>query len=330
MNEIPKIIVIGTGSMGQNHVRLLSHSHQCQLVGVVESQEKSRQLISKAYRIPGLPSLEEALEGLEFDAAIVATPTEKHFSMTEKLLQAGKHVLVEKPITPTPEEGFQLLDLSLQKKLILLGGHVERFNPAVIQLQEKIQDLGLIYHIETERTGPFPERVFLFGVAIDLLVHDIDLILMLTKMSPTWTFAHQEMRVHPSCEDGITALLGFPQNISAVLKANWLSPTKERRFRIYGAKGMFEVDFLNRKLRFFENGSPKPIEDHFGLVGMEEGNEIKFRTIPAEPLAAELNYFISCIVNNQADEKMTRTNIEAIGIVNTILDSARRNEKLVF
>lgn len=330
MHEIPKIIVIGTGSMGQNHVRLLSHSQQSILVGFVELEERPRQLYSKAYRIPGLATLDEALASLEFDAAIVATPTETHFHIAKKLLDAGKHVLVEKPITPNVAEGFQLLELSLKKKLILLGGHVERFNPAVIQLQEKIQDLGHIYHIETERTGPFPERIFLYGVATDLLVHDIDLILMLTKMTPTWTFAHQEKRVHPTCEDGITVLLGFPENICAVLKANWLSPTKERRFRIYGSKGMFEVDFLNRKLRFFENGSPKPVEDPFGLVGMEEGNEIKFRTIPAEPLAAELNYFISCIVKNQMDEQMTHTNIEAIGIVNKILESASRNEKLVF
>lgn len=330
MHEIPKIIVLGTGSMGQNHIRLLSHSQQSILVGFVEIDERLRQNYSKAYHIPGFATLRAALASLDFEAAVVATPTETHFSFAQQLLEAGKHVLVEKPITPTAEEGFQLLNLSLEKKLILLGGHVERFNPAVIQLQEKIHDLGHIYHIETERTGPFPERLFKFGVATDLLVHDIDLILMLTQMIPTWTFAHHEKRVHPTCEDGITVLLGFPQNICAVMKANWLSPTKERRFRIYGAKGMFEVDFLNRNLRFFENGSPKPVQDPFGLVGMEEGNEIKFRTIPAEPLAAELNYFISCIVKNQIDVGMTRTNIEAIGIVNKILDSARRNEKLIF
>ncbi len=330
MQEIPKIIVVGAGSMGQNHVRLLSHSRLCALTGIVEAQEKTRLALAKAYNVPGYATVEEALAQVEFVAAIVATPSETHYAIAKKLLNAGKHILVEKPITPEPEQGYALLELSRKKNVVLLGGHVERFNPAVILLKEKIKDLGSIYHIETERTGPFPERIFSLGVAIDLLVHDIDLILMLTQMLPEWTFAHEERRVHPSCEDGITALLGFPKNIVAVMKANWLSPTKERRLRIYGAKGMFEVDFLNRQLRFFENSFTAPIEDNFGLVGMEEGNQIKFKTVPTEPLAAELDFFIQCINENKSCEEMTKSNLEAVRIVNTILTSAHKNEKINF
>ena len=293
--QLPNLIVVGAGSMGQNHLRLLSHSRLGNLVGAVDTQEKTRQAITRAYRVQALESLDEALAKLDFDAAVIATPTETHYALTRKLLEAGKHVLVEKPFTEDPARSHELLALGQSKGLVTLVGHVERFNPAVTQLQKKIGELGSIYHIETERTGPFPERILNTGVTLDLLVHDVDLVLALTGLSPKWTFAHKEKRIHPTREDGITAILGFDLEIIAVLKANWLSPTKVRRFRIYGAKGMFEVDFLNRNLYFFENGTPTPVEDNFGLVGVEEGNQIKFKTLPSEPLAMELEYFIGCI-----------------------------------
>ena len=329
-NRLLNLIVIGAGSMGQNHLRLLSHSRLCNLVGVVESNEKARPGIAKAYRVPVLADLEDALATLEFDAAIIATPTETHYDMAKRLLDAGKHILAEKPFTEDPARGYELLELSRAKGLVTLVGHVERFNPAVVLLQKKIHELGDVYHIETERTGPFPERILSTGVALDLLVHDVDLILALMGQGPAWTFAHRERRVHPRCEDGITALLGFDRDVIAVVKANWLSPTKVRRFRIYGAKGMFEVDFLNRSLYFFENSFSAPVEDNYGLVGMEEGNQIKFKTLPTEPLAAELEYFAGCITEGRLNEEMTRTNIRAIEIVSRILESAETNEKLKF
>jgi UDP-N-acetylglucosamine 3-dehydrogenase len=316
--------------MGQNHLRLLSHSRICNLVGAVETQPRLRQAVAKTYRVPALESLEAALAQLDFDAAVVATPTETHFALARALLLAGKHVLVEKPFTASPSEGYELLALSQDKGLVTLVGHVERFNPAVVRLQQRIADLGSIYHIEAERTGPFPERILSTGVAVDLLVHDVDLVLALTRLDPAWAFAHKERRVHPACEDGVTAILGFRDEVVAVLKANWLSPTKVRRFRIYGSKGMFEVDFLNRNLFFFENSVSTPVEDSFGLVGMEEGNQIKFKTIPAEPLAAELEYFIGCIVSGNLNAEMTRANIRAIEVVARILESAAANEKLAF
>lgn len=326
--KLPDLIVIGAGSMGQNHLRLLSHSRLCNLAGVVESQEKARSAIAKAYRVPVAADVETALASMEFDAAVIATPTETHYPIAKRLLEAGKHILAEKPFTADPAGGYELLGLARSKGLTAMVGHVERFNPAVVLLREKIHELGDVYHIETERTGPFPERLLSTGVGLDLLVHDVDLILALMGTDPAWTFAHKERRVHPRCEDGITALLGFDREVIAVVKANWLSPTKVRRFRIYGAKGMFEVDFLNRSLYFFENSFSAPVEDSYGLVGMEEGNQIKFKTLPTEPLAAELEHFAACVSQGGFDAETTRTNIRAIEIVTRVLESAERNEKL--
>lgn len=316
--------------MGQNHLRLLSHSRLCNLAGAVETHPRLRQAVARTYRVPALESLDAALDRLDFDAAVVATPTETHYALARRLLEAGKHVLVEKPFTADPSEGYELLALGQQRGLVTLVGHVERFNPAVVRLQQRIADLGAIYHIESERTGPFPERILNTGVALDLLVHDVDLVLSLTRLEPLWTFSHKERRVHPSHEDGITAILGFRDDVVAVLKANWLSPTKVRRFRVYGSKGMFEVDFLNRNLFFYENSVSVPVEDSFGLVGMEEGDQIKFKTIPTEPLAAELEHFIGCIVSGNLAADMTRANIRAIEVVARILESAAANEKLAF
>lgn len=328
--RLPELIVIGAGSMGQNHLRLLSHSRLCNLAGAVESQERVRQSVAKAYRVPVAADVDEALATLDFDAAVIATPTETHYPIARKLLEAGKHILAEKPFTDVPAHSYELLDLAQAKGLVTLVGHVERFNPAVILLQKKIKELGAVYHIESERTGPFPERILSTGVALDLLVHDVDLILALIGGDPQWTFAHREKRMHPRHEDGVTAMLGFAGDALAVVKANWLSPTKVRRFRIYGAKGMFEVDFLNRSLSFFENAKADPVEDNYGLVGMEEGNQVKFRILPSEPLANELEYFVSCIRDGRGNAEMTRTNIRAIEVVVKVLESASRGEKLAF
>lgn len=328
--SLPNVVVVGAGSMGQNHLRLLSHSRLCNLAGVVEVNAKLRQAVARTYRVPVFGTVQEAAAQVEFDAAVVATPTETHPSLARWLLEAGKHILVEKPFTAEPAEGYALLDLAKAKGLTLLVGHVERFNPAVVLLQKKIRELGSIYHIEAERAGPFPERLLSTGVALDLLVHDVDLVLSLTGLEPAWTFAHKERRVHPSCEDGVTAILGFRDEIVATFKANWLSPTKVRRFRVYGSKGMFEVDYLNRNLILFENSVSPPVEDSYGLVGVEEGNQIKFKTLPTEPLAAELEYFIGCIASGDLNEVMTRANIRSVEVVQRILESAAANQKIEF
>ncbi len=329
-NKLPSLVVFGCGSMGQNHLRLLANSRICDLVALIEPDKKLRLALEKAYRIPGFTSEKEALKSIHFDAAVISSPTEYHYSLAKTLLEADKHLLVEKPITPRRKEGLKLLQLAIQKKKIFLGGHVERYNPAVILLSKHLSELGAIYHLESERTGPFPERVLSVGVGVDLLVHDIDLMLMLMKSLPNWAFAHQERRVHPRCEDGITALLGFKGNVLAVLKANWLSPTKSRRFRVYGSKGMFEVDFLNRNLSFHENRMAAPIEDSFGLVGMEEGDQIKYKTLATEPLANELEYFINAIRNNRWDKNVTRCNLDAIGVVEKVMASAAKGKKVFF
>ena len=314
--------------MGKNHIRLLANSRTCDLVGVVEPVSSLKSPLEKGYRIQVFSDVEQALRELAFDAAVVATPTETHFDITRSLLMANKHVLVEKPITAEATQSHELAKLAKDRDLVFFGGHVERFNPAVSMLKTKIHEIGSIYHIEAERTGPFPERIFSVGVGTDLLVHDVDLALMLTEMIPKWVFAHKERRVHPNCEDGITAIMGFDSEIIAVLKANWLSPTKERRFRIYGSRGMFEVDNLSRNLRFFENNVTPPIEDNFGLFGMEEGNQIKFKIMPSEPLANELDYFVRAIVSGKWDKSIIECNIRAVEIVNKILESAQKSEKI--
>lgn len=330
--SLPRLLVAGGGSMGQNHVRLLAHSRICRLAGVADANPATAAALSRAYGVPAFASVREAMDtragGIEFDAAVVATPTETHREVTGLLLEAGKHVLVEKPVAATHREALELAGLARAKKLVLMGGHVERYNPAVVLLREKIGDLGPVYHLESERTGPFPERVFALGVAVDLLPHDLDLMLALTPLRPEWVFAHQERRLHPVCEDGIAAMLGFPGGVLGIAKANWLSPVKTRRFRVYGQRGMFEVDFLGRNLTFHENRHTRPVEDSFGLVGMEEGDQVRFKITPSEPLASELEHFIGLVRVGRAEEDILGDNIETIRLVELIRRSAERSEKV--
>ncbi|MEK6950838.1 MAG: Gfo/Idh/MocA family oxidoreductase [Nanoarchaeota archaeon] len=291
-----RIAVIGVGSMGQQHARILFHSDAAQLVAVADSLPEQAEKIGRHYNARPYVRYQELLDDETIDAVSIAVPTSRHREVALSALEKGKHVLLEKPIASTEEEAQEIISTAKQQQRILMIGHIERFNPAIQELKLRLQrgELGEIYKIDVQRIGPFPSRISDVGVIIDLSVHDLDIINYLIEDSPVRIYAESQQHLHPHHEDSVTALLRYRRGALAVLNVNYLSPTKTRQLKIFGKKGMFLVNYLDQELYFYENRSFS--SDNWESV--TEGDMKKIIITKREPLHVEIDSFINCLKHN--------------------------------
>jgi predicted dehydrogenase len=169
MSELIRIGVIGTGSMGRNHARIFGEMPNARFTAVLDTQAATAQQIATQYGARAVTSLDEFIE--QVDAATVATPTVTHFEIARALLDRGKHVLVEKPFTETPEQARTLCDLAQDRGVVLQVGHIERFNPVMSALEQR---LNAPRFIEATRLSPYPGRSLDVGVVLDVMIHDLE------------------------------------------------------------------------------------------------------------------------------------------------------------
>ena len=236
-----KLAIVGAGIMGSRHARVASTIPGAEVTVVVDQDEhKGRQLaehVGAAY----MPSV-NALPGA-VDAAIVAVPTESHAEIGTVLLENGLDVLVEKPIAATIEEAKSLVAAAEEHDRILMVGHVERFNPAVIELAKHLS--GLI-HIDVRRIGPFTPRI-LTSVALDLMIHDIDVVSWLAGGQPE-VIAALTRRVRSDTEDIAVCILTFPTGVSAVLTASRASQSKQRQIELTQRDNVVVADLIRQQV----------------------------------------------------------------------------------
>ena len=164
--------------MGRNHARVYFNNDAVRLVAVADSSQEQAEKVAQHFHAKAYLDYREMLMGEDIDAVSIAVPTGLHKTVALAALQQGKHVLLEKPIALTEEEAQEIIQTTEQKNLKLMVGHIERFNPAVVELKNRLQqgELGEIYKIDVQRIGPFPSRITDVGVIIDLSVHDLDII----------------------------------------------------------------------------------------------------------------------------------------------------------
>lgn len=289
--------VIGIGSMGKNHARIYSDLDNVKLVAVADSNKDALTAISKKYNVEGYSDYKELLGKEKIDLLSIAVPTEFHKQVAIEVIDKGINVLLEKPIAKTLDEAKEIIKKTKEKKVKLMIGHIERFNPAIIELKKRLSELGEIYKIAVDRVGPFPSRITDVGVVIDLSVHDIDVISYLIDSDPKEIHSMTDKRIHPLHEDSLSALIKYKNNITASLNIDWLSPTKKREITITGKNGMFKVNYLTQNLYFFENkGSGN--EKEYGFLTVQEGNMIKIHIDKKEPLRSEIEAFIKSVIDN--------------------------------
>ena len=289
--------VIGVGAMGANHARVYARMPQTTLVAFADLDPTLRDRISRTYKAKPYIDYREMIEKEDLDIVTIALPTHLHYQAAMETMTAGIHTFVEKPLTNSVIAGREMIEASHQHGVLLGVGHIERFNPAVIALKERLDDgqLGKIYQIHARRIGPFPPRIKDVGVVFDLATHEVNIMEYLTGVGIRSIAAQVKQTLHDKHEDMVSGILRFGDGVLGMMDINWLTPTKIRQLTVLGERGMFLVNYLTQELWFYENRSA---QDHWlGLVtvGVTEGNVIKYELARVEPLRVELETFVDAI-----------------------------------
>ena len=276
-----RVGVVGVGVMGSNHARVFADLPGVRLVGVADPDGKQRDFVSRALGCPEFSGVEPLLAA-GVDAVTIAAPTHLHRELALCCIEQGVHVLVEKPIAPSVEEGRAIIGAARHAGVVLMVGHVERFNPTVEAIKDAICEEDIL-SIAITRVGPFPPRMSNVGVVIDLAVHDIDLI--------RWFTDSEISEVQPQLSNAIAerediALLQFrtTSGVLAHINTNWLTPFKARNVTIATRNKYVMGDLLTRQVTECFGFQP---DGSYSMRHLSVGH--------AEPLRAELQAFVAAV-----------------------------------
>ena len=298
-----RVAIIGAGSMGMNHLRVLKDfdEERVQIVGVAEVHEPALKRAISRFHVAGYTDYQRMVEETRPDLVAIVVPTHLHYEAAAFVLELGIDVLIEKPMTRTVEEASALIQLAHRCGARIAVGHVERFNPAIVELKQQILggNLGQMYHMLARRIGPFPPRIRDVGVTLDLASHDIDIMRYLTNADIEHLYAQTQRRIHSTHEDLLLGFLRFTNGAIGVLDVNWLTPTKVRELSITGEKGMYVVNYLTQDVYFYENDYTVTSWDALrSLTGVSEGTMMRLKIQKAEPLRLEYEDILAAIEND--------------------------------
>lgn len=277
-----KCTVIGTGYLGKFHAEKYATLPECELVAVVDTNAETAQTIAEKYGTQALTDYAPLLG--KVDAVSIVVPTTLHYQVAKDFLNAGAHVLIEKPITTTVEQADELIAIAKEKNLILQVGHLERFNPAVLALDKDEKPL----FIESHRLSPFNPRANDVSVVLDLMIHDIDIILALVN-SDIERIDASGTAVLTKGTDIANARLTFKNGCVANVTASRISMKLERKMRLFRPSSYASVDFQNRILQKYRTGD----KEMFPGVPEIISEEATFDT--SDALMAEIQQFVGCI-----------------------------------
>ncbi|MGL6132731.1 MAG: Gfo/Idh/MocA family oxidoreductase [Prochlorococcaceae cyanobacterium] len=295
MNPV-RVGVIGIGNMGWHHARVLSLIKDAQLVGVADPDRGRGRLATQQFRCAWYPSHQPLLE--QVDAVCIAVPTLLHHPVGLACLQAGKHVLIEKPIAASQEEAAELIAAAEAAGVQLQVGHIERFNPAFRELVKVVASEEVVV-LEARRHSPNPERANDVSVVLDLMIHDIDLVLELAG-APVLRLAAAGGRSGDGPIDYVNATLAFANGVVASLTASKMAHRKIRSLSAHCRASLVETDFLNRTLHIHRRSHQSVSADHGELVYRSDGLVEEVSTTSIEPLYAELTHFLACVRGDES------------------------------
>jgi len=300
MPETLRAAVIGLGAMGTNHARVYASLPGVELAAVADLDRERVRAVACAHGGRGYTDVAAMLAEARPDVVSVAVPTRAHAEVAGRVVDAGVPLLVEKPLAANTEEGVWLRDRAAAAGVPMTVGHIERFNPAVIELKRRIEsgELGRVFQVHARRVGPFPERVRDVGVVLDLAPHDIDVMRFVLGAEVARVQAETERRVATDHEDMLSGLLRFTNGVVGVLDVNWLTPTKIRELSVLGERGMFVVDYLARELTFYENDHARAESADWAarhLKGVSEGPVHFIEIEKREPLRVEIEAFVAAL-----------------------------------
>jgi predicted dehydrogenase len=308
MPEKVRVSVIGTGSLGKEHARIyaeLSAAGTMELVGLYDTSAELAGKLAEKYKVKAFGSIAEAAQSS--DAVSIVTPTTTHYELTMRMLEQGKHVLVEKPMTDNAAEAADLVRVARERGCILQVGHVERFNPVFKYLETVATHPKFI---ETHRLSPYPARSTDVGVVLDLMIHDLDIVLAFVK-SPVTSVDAVGIPVLSKSEDIANARLRFANGCVANLTVSRVSPERMRKIRVFSGGPMtsyISLDYRAQEGYIYRIAKEGEQESSLlkkllhakdtTIVSQFAGRKIVREPVPIakeEPLKLELGHFVECI-----------------------------------
>jgi predicted dehydrogenase len=314
-----KVGVIGVGSLGQHHARVYSELTGVRLVGVADADPERARDVAGRHKVAAFTDYRELLAQVQ--AASIAVPTSLHHRVAGDCLEAGVHALVEKPITATVAQAVELVSLARAKGLKLQVGHIERFNPAVRAAAEHIADPKFI---EVTRIAPFVARGTDVPVVLDLMIHDIDIILSFVRSGLERVSAIGFSLVSDR-EDIANARLEFANGCTANVTASRISTKKERKIRFFQRNAYVNVDYMKPGVKIYRlRGQPKGALELARMVDYREP-----RIDKTEPLKAELAAFVRCVAEGTEPLVTGEDGLRALEVAGRILEAmAEHRSKL--
>jgi UDP-N-acetylglucosamine 3-dehydrogenase len=330
MGKKLRVVLLGIGRMGRNHLRLTSESADFELVGVVDP--------GIANRPKGVTFFEDvaSLRSVDFDVAIVATPTATHRDVVLELVRMKKHVLVEKPLASTFAQGREVLQAAAEAGVKIAVGHVERFNPAVRKLREVIRGgwLGDPIHFSFTRVGGYPETILEGNnVLLDLAVHDIDAFRSLVgPVRVEASMAHSSFR--PGVLDTAEIVLESAAGPTASIHVNWITPTKIRTLRVTGTRGVCFMDYILQSCELYGGNLTKRIEparmesfesiqEHYRTT-----DRVVFGVPKEEPLLIQLKQFAAYLRDGDSGELcLGEDALAAVLLAERVMQAAKKTER---
>jgi len=313
--------VVGVGVMGRHHVRVLSQLEYVELVAIHDPVAVDDQLGNHSHL--NTNSLDEFCEK-DLDYCVIASPTHLHHQIALRMAEANVHCLIEKPVANSVAEAIEIEKIFKAKDLIGAVGHIERFNPALLELRSRLRAnfLGSLFQISTRRQGPFPGRIGDVGVVKDLATHDIDLTMWVSDQKYLKLDARTSKRANRPHEDMFVATGELTSNIITSHIVNWLTPFKERSTTVHGEFGVLVADTLNSDITFYSNGSVQNTWDQIAAFrGVSEGDVTRFAIDRREPLLAEHEAFRDLVLGRPHSEICTLSEgREVLQLVSSVLE----------
>ena len=294
MTKNIKVAVIGAGMMGKNHMKTYKSLNGVELVGVYDIFPEAAKAAAETFGIRAFSSMEEVAENV--DAVSVVTTSVTHADVGEFFLNKGIHCMMEKPLACTEEECQRLISAAAKNNVVLLVGHIERFNPAVEQMGKLLSDTSKIRSLTAQRMSAASGRITDVDVSMDLMIHDVEVIQSLVK-SPVVNIqaASVKTKESPMGKDYITALLEFENGATANITASRITQARVRTLTVTTDTNYIDMDFINQSINVHSQGrmpyvNPENIPEwmNYGLKGSVEQLFIPTN----QPLSAELNHFL--------------------------------------
>jgi UDP-N-acetylglucosamine 3-dehydrogenase len=299
--------VVGCGSWGRNHARVYKDLESAALLAVADVDQSIAEEVGVRYNVDWYTEPDKMFDRSDIEAVSICTPTVTHADIALTAIKAGKHVLVEKPMTDTIDEAKSLIRAAEAQGVYLAVGFVERFNPAVNETIKKISEgaIGEVILAHARRVSRRPLRIGDVGVIKDLAIHDIDIVNQLFKTEAEEVFATAGNIAH-QFEDYANIIIRFEGSRNAFIETNWLTPRKVRRLIVTGTKGLINVEYIPQEIT---------IENNQGLYQPFIENK--------EPLQLELDGFVNSILSDIQPQPTGLDGLKALRICESALQSAK-------